>query len=519
MDHISDRRKNIIMGAIIVSMFFCSINQTIIGVAMPRIIANLGGMEYYSWIITSYLLTLTIAAALVGKLSDIYGRKYFILGGIIVFIIGAFLAGTSKDAIQLILYRGIQGIGAGIVMPTNSAAIGDLFSPRERGRWIGFNNAFMGVSTILGPSFGGYIVDHFKWNWVFWVFLPIGFVAFFMILSLYPKAERQKSQSIDYPGSLLLTITIVSILLAFSWAGTKYPWSSSAIIGLFAVTTVVLGAFIFTETKVKTPIIPLGLFKSRVFTVSNILCFIMSASMTCAGIYMPLFVQGVMEISPTFAGYVMMPQSVGMLVMSAYAGQRMTKTGKYKKLALIGIASMTGGMFLMVIMGNISVAVIGMIILGFGFGLAMPVFTLAIQNVVDYRDLGVAISSNLLFRNLGGTIGIAVMGAIFSTSLGNKMNGLISASGGIHSYGLDPEVANRLTHLLSPELLLDRSQISDVHNSLPASTQPAFDSLLELLTQALAGSLANVFLAGTIILVFAFLLTFFLEELSLRSTD
>lgn len=519
MDYISERRKTTIMFAIIAASFFSAINQTIIGVAMPRIVAELGGVEYYSWVITSYLLTLTIVTTLVGKLSDIYGRKNFILAGIVVFIIGGFLCGTSKDIIQLILYRGIQGIGAGIIMATSSAAIGDLFPPRKRGSWMGLISAIMGIATVLGPGFGGYIVDHFKWHWVFWIFLPIGGIAFFMILFLFPKVERQESQSIDYLGSLFLTISITSMLLMFSWAGTKYPWSSPVVIGLFAVTSIILGVFIFTETKVKTPILPLKLFKSSILVISNILCFIMNASIICAGIYLPFFVQGAMGISPTFAGYVTMPQSVGLLAMSAYAGLQMTKTGKYKKLALTGIAFMIGGMSLMVVMRSIPVAVIAMIILGSGYGLAMPVFTVAVQNVVEHGDLGVATSSNQLFRHLGSTIGIAVMSTIFSTSLANKMSGLISANGGIHSYGLDPEAANRLTHLLNPELLLNRSQISDIQNSLPASDQPCFDHLLELLKQALVNSLSNVFLAGTILLVFAFLLTFFLKELPLRSQN
>jgi multidrug resistance protein len=198
MEHLSYQRKVTIMAAIITSMFFSSINQTIVGVALPRIIAKLGGMEYYTWIITIYFLTSTISTILVGKLSDIYGRKYFILSGIVTFMIGAFLAGTSKDVIQLIIYRGIQGTGAGIIMATAFTAIGDLFSPRERGRWSGLMSAIFGMSSVLGPGLGGYIVDYLEWHWVFWLFLPLGFLAFFMILFLFPKVERQKSQSIDY---------------------------------------------------------------------------------------------------------------------------------------------------------------------------------------------------------------------------------------------------------------------------------------------------------------------------------
>jgi predicted MFS family arabinose efflux permease len=271
------------------------------------------------------------------------------------------------------------------------------------------------------------------------------------------------------------------MLLAFSWAGTKYPWRSSVIIGLFAATLVALVLFIFTETKVKTPVLPLDLFKSSVVTISNIIGFIMNAGMMGALMYMPFYVQGVMGISPTYAGYVTMPMSISMLAMSAYAGRRMTKTGKYKNLALTGMAIMVFGMFLMIIMKSIPVAVLSMIIFGSGLGFGMPVFMLAVQNAVDSKDLGVATASVQLFRNLGGTIGIAVMGTVLSTSIANKMNGLIFSSAGIRSSGLDPEMYKKLTQLLDPQLLLDHSKLSVIQNGLPAPAQPVFAHLLEAL--------------------------------------
>jgi len=515
VEHLSYQRKVTIMAAIVTAMFFASINQTIVGVALPRIIAKLGGMDYYTWVMTIYFLTSTISTILVGKLSDIYGRKYFILSGIVIFICGAFLAGTAKDIIQLIIYRGIQGTGAGIIMATAFTAIGDLFSPRERGRWSGLMSAVFGTSSVLGPGLGGYIVEHFAWHWIFWIFLPLGVIAFFMILFLFPRVEKQKSQSIDYSGSLLLTLTIVPMLLAFSWAGTKYAWTSSMIIELFAVTLAALALFIFAETRVKTPVLPLDLFKSGVITISNIIGFMMFAGMMGALMYMPFYVQGVMGISPTYAGYVTMPVSISMLAMSAYAGRYMTRTGKYKNLALTGMTIMVLGMFLMVIMKSIPVAVLSMIIFGSGLGLGMPVFMLAVQNAADSKDLGVATASVQLFRNLGGTIGIAVMGTVLSTSIASRMNGLISSGS---RFGLDPEMSGKLTQLMDPQLLLDQPKLSGIQNGLPATVQPVFAQLLEALRQALAASLANVFLLGTIVLAVALVLTFFLKELPLRTT-
>lgn len=517
MEQLSYRRKLTIMAAIMTAMFFSSINQTIVGVALPRIISQLGGMEYYTWVITIYLLTSTIATILVGKLSDIYGRKRFILSGIVIFMIGAFLTGTSADIIQLIIYRGVQGTGAGIIMATAFTAIGDLFSPRERGRWSGLMSAIFGLSSVLGPGLGGYIVEHLAWRWVFWLFLPLGLVAFFMILFLFPKAERQQAQSIDYAGSLLLTLTIVPLLLAFSWAGTKYDWSSSVIIGLFSMTTAALLLFLWVEKRVKTPVLPLSLFRSSVVSISNVIGFLMHMGMMGALTYMPFYVQGVMGIAPTYAGYITMPMSIGMFTLSAYAGRYMTKTGKYKTLALIGLTTMVLGMALMIVMKSVPVAVLSMIIFGAGLGLGMPVFMLAVQNVVDSKDLGVATASVQLFRNLGGTIGVAVMGTVLSTNLNSKLGGLIAADGGAAA-GLAPGMFHKLTQLLNPQLLLDHAKLSAVQDGLPPAAQPVFAHLAALLKQALAGSLSTVFLTGTLVLVLAFVLTFFLKELPLRTT-
>lgn len=517
MKHLSYKRKVTIMVAIMMALFFSMVNQTIVGVALPRIIAKLGGMDYYTWIITIYLLTSTVSTILVGKLSDIYGRKPFILSGIVIFMIGAFFSGASKDIIQLIVFRGIQGVGAGIIMATSFTAIGDLFSPRERGHWSGLVSAVLGFSSILGPGLGGYIVDHLEWHWVFWLFLPLGFVAFFMILFLFPKVERRAAESIDYWGSLFLTITIVLVLLAFSWAGTKYSWNSSLIVELFVFAIMALALFIFIETKVKTPVLPLYLFKNSIVTISNIIGFMMNAAMFGALVYMPFYVQGVMGVSATYAGYVTMPMSISMFAMSAFAGRRMTKTGKYKKMALIGLSGMVIGMLIMAVMNNIPIAVLSMVVFGLGLGLSMPVFMLAVQNTVDSRDLGVATASVQLFRNLGGTIGVAVMGTILSASIAEKMKSLATLGSGVNLQTLDPAMAQILAQFQNPQILLDRPKLLAIQNSLPAPIQSACIQLIESLQDALASSLSNVFLAGTLVLALALILTFLLKEIPLRT--
>ncbi|MCE5168408.1 MFS transporter [Paenibacillus profundus] len=519
MEHLSHKRKMTIMMAIIAAMFFSAINQTIVGTALPRIIAKLGGMDYYTWVITIYMLTSTIATILVGKLSDIYGRKPFILSGIIFFMIGAFLSGTSADIIQLIIYRGIQGIGAGIIMATAFTAVGDLFAPRERGKWTGVMTAVFGFSSVIGPALGGYIVDHMDWKWVFWIFLPLGIVAFFMILILFPKVERKQSESIDYAGSLFLTLTIVPLLLAFSWAGTQYAWGSPQIILLFAGTLVSLLIFLFVQTRVKSPVLPLSLFKNSVVTISNVIGFLMNAGMMGALIYIPFFVQGVMGISPTYSGYVTMPMSICMVISSAISGQLITKTGKYKRFALLGMPVMILGMIIMSFMDSVWMAVISMIVFGFGLGLGMPVFTLAAQNAVAPQQLGVVTASSQLFRNMGGTIGIAVMGTIMSSKITSNLAEAAASGKAVDLSQLDPKVAEQFQAFHNPQMLLDQPKLEQIQQSLPEALKTIFTQMIDMLRDALSSSLSTVFLSGAALLVVALMLAFFLKEIPLRMTS
>lgn len=520
MEHLSHKRKITVMMAIIAAMFFSSINQTIVSTAMPRIIAILGGMDHYTWVVTIYMLTSTIATVLVGKLSDIYGRKPFILTGIVLFIIGAFLSGFSKDIFQLIAYRGIQGLGAGVIMSSAFTAVGDLFAPRERGKWTGVMMAVFGFSSVIGPALGGFIVDHMNWKWVFWIFLPIGIVAFVMIITMFPKTERRESESIDYWGSIFLTLSIVPLLLGFSWAGTTYPWDSIEVISLFGAAVLFLIIFIFVELRVKSPVLPMSLFRNDIVTLSNLIGFIMNAGMMGALIYLPFFVQGVKGVSPTYSGYVTMPMSIAMVVISAFTGKWITKTGKYKRYAVLGMPIMIAGMVMMAFMNNIAMAVASMIVFGLGLGLGMPVFSLTVQNAVKPSELGVATASSQLFRSLGGTIGISVMGTIMATSLKNNIADKMAASGGgMDMSKLDPATAEKFQFLSGPQALLDQPKLQQVQESLPDAIQPMFNQVVEALRDALSSSLTTVFLSGAALLVVALVLVFFLREIPLRTSN
>lgn len=519
MEHLSSKRKLSIMIAIMAAMLFAAINQTITSTAMPRIISILDGMDYYTWTINIYLLTSTIATVLVGKLSDMFGRKPFLLAGILLFMIGAFLTGTSTDVYQFIIYRGIQGIGAGIIQSTAFTAVGDLFPPRERGKWMGLMMAVFGFSSVLGPSLGGYLIDHLDWHWLFWIFLPLGIVAFVMILTLFPKGKRGESSSIDYLGSLFMTTTIVPLLLAFTWAGTKYTWGSSQILGLLAGTVVSALIFIFIETKAKNPILPLYLFKNSVVTISNIIGFIMNFGMMGAMIYLSFFVQGVLGISATYAGYVTMPMSIVMVVASAITGQKMAKKGKYKRYALIGIPIMIAGMTIMVFMNNVPMAILSMAVFGLGLGLGMPVFSLATQNAVSHKDLGVATASSQLFRNLGGTIGIAVMGTVMSNKLTHNLKDALQSSSAPDFSQIDPKMTEQMLAFANPTALMNKPMLEQTQAGLPVDVQPIFIQMIDGIRDALGQTLSAVFLTGTIVLVVAFVLVFFLKELPLRTSN
>ncbi|WP_137789932.1 MDR family MFS transporter [Bacillus sp. E(2018)] len=522
MEHLEMRRKVIIMLSIMSAMLFAALNQTIVGTSLPKIIADLGGIEYYSWVFTIFMLTSSITAILVGKLSDIYGRKPFILLGIGVFTAGSLLCGISESIFELILYRGVQGFGGGMIMSTAFTAVGDLFPPRERGKWQGIMSSVFGLASVFGPTLGGYIVDHFHWHWVFWIFLPFGLVAFAAIYFLFPSVQRKEKESIDYTGSLLLTLTMVPLLLSFTWAGNQYDWASPEIIGLFTVTIVAFFLFVLTEKRVSSPVLPLDMFKNKVFTVSNIIGFFLGAGMFGSIMYMPFFIQGVMGTSATKSGFVMMPLTLAMVAGSTISGQIITKTGKYKKLAMLGLFIMVSGMTSMHFMDTQTTnttAIFNMILVGSGLGIAFPIFTLTVQNAIEHKYLGVATSSVQLFRQLGGTIGVSIMGSVMNNSLAdhfNKESQKLVAS----SPSVTPEMGEQIKELANPQVLLNQDAVIEKFSALPPESLNVIKQVLGILRESLSYALNGVFLTGAIVIGTAFILTFFfLKEIPLRTSN
>ncbi|MBM7661918.1 EmrB/QacA subfamily drug resistance transporter [Bacillus mesophilus] len=519
MEHLDMKKKITIMVAVVSVLLFSALNMTIVGTALPKIVSSIGGLDYFDWVFTIYMLTSSITAILVGKLSDIYGRKIFLQVGIIIFSTGSLLSGFSEDIIQLIIYRGIQGFGGGMLMSISFATVGDLFSPRERGRWQGILGGTFGLASLLGPTLGGYIVDNFDWSWVFWVFLPFGVIAFILISRLYPVIKSTKKESVDYLGSLVLTITLVSLLLGFTWADSKYEWVSPQIIGLFGTSILGLVAFIIIESKVKSPVVPLFLFKNSVFTISNIVSFLIGIGMFSVIMYVPFFVQGVAGSSATTSGLVEMAMTIAMVVSSGTAGFLITKTGKYKIMAIVGLVIMAIGVYMnsqLTADSTLFNVIINLMVIGFGLGVTFPVFNLTVQNAVKHKYLGVATATSQLFRELGGTIGVAIMGSIMGRILTEQIQ---QAELPQPAKGTGGEIPPNIEQLQDPQLLMNPEALAEIKNKIPEQMHAFFEQFIQLMREALSVALSGVFLFSSVIIVVAVITTFFLKEIPLRTSN
>jgi EmrB/QacA subfamily drug resistance transporter len=509
-----------ILIGVILGMLLAALDQTVVGTALPRIVASLGGFNHYAWVVTAYLLASTVSIPLYGKLSDIYGRRIFFLGGMVIFLAGSALAGTSQDMTQLIIYRAIQGLGAGALMPIAQAIIGDIFPPAERGKWQGLIIAVFGLTTIIGPTLGGWITDNWGWRWVFYVNMPLGAIAILTAGFVLPRTVRRVRHTIDYFGAIMLVAGAVALLLAFSWAGTQYAWNSGQIIGLFIAAAVLLTLFFWLETRTAEPIITPRLFKNSIFLVSVIAMFLVSAGMFGAILYLPLFAQGVLGESATNSGFVLTPLMVGFMFSSIVGGQLLSRTGRYKVLAIIGFAVAAVGMFLlsrMAVTTTQGEVVRNMIITGLGIGVMMSLFTIIVQNAFPYRQLGEVTASLNFFRSIGSTIGVAVMGTIMTNAFQSNLQSNM------------PQALTRLAaarHLpltqLNPQALLDPSQLGQLQHSFAvfgAQGLALFHQFIEAIRVSLSSAITNVFFLGFIIMLLGLFSVLFLREIPLRKSN
>jgi EmrB/QacA subfamily drug resistance transporter len=526
------RQKITIMLAAMSAMLLAALDQTIVSTALPRIVSDLHGLNELSWVVTAYLLTSTISLPISGKLSDIYGRKKMFLIGIFIFVLGSMLSGLSQNMGELIIFRAIQGIGAGALMSNVFAVVGDLFAPAERARWQGLIGAVFGLSSVIGPLVGGFLTDHASWRWNFYINVPVGILAFFMISTFMPHIESDnKNQSIDYLGAGLLAGGLSGLMLALVWGGNQYAWGSLQVIGMFALSAILLATFGFVEHRhAKDPILPLELFKNPIFRVSMIIVFLIGMAMFGAILYIPLFAQDVLGRSATSSGVILTPMVLTLVAVSIANGQIISRTGKYKKVAIFGMAAITVAFLWLSTIGvhtTNAQLVVRMIIAGIGLGVGMPVFNLVVQNAFDHSKLGVATSSVQLSRSIGSTVGVAIMGSIMNNSLTKHLAEVasdpntqeIATSTGQH-LNVASLNANQLQTIVSPAAQhAATSKIAELPAVGQQNALASYAHFLSGVKGALASSISEVFLISGLIVSIAFFAAWFLKEIPLRTAQ
>jgi EmrB/QacA subfamily drug resistance transporter len=496
-------RKNVIFVGLMLGMLVAAVSQTIVSPAMPVIVSELGGIEHYSWIATSALLVSAVTVPVIGKLSDVYGRRGFYIAGLVVFMVGSVLAGAAQGFWWLVAARAVQGFGMGTIMPLSQTIIGDIISARERGKYMGYIGAVFGVASIAGPLAGGWITDNFSWRWLFYVNLPFGVAALAFILAYLHIPHVPRRHKLDYVGFVALPIALVAVLLATTWGGTTYPWDSWQIVSLYAVGALVLIGFLFNEYYTEESVLPLRLWKNSVFTLSNVSNMAIAMTMFGAIFFIPVYAQGVIGVNVTNSGAVLIPLTASMIVVSIVVGRLITRTGRYKGFMLAGLLVMMVGYFLLTRLGYGSTQTdltLDMIVVGLGLGAVLQTYTLVVQNATSREDLGVATSTTQLSRSLGATLGTAIFGTIMTN-------------------GMKTEIPKRLPPqaLQGPQAaeLSDGSGVGAVLDPNTLGQLP--DAVATGIREGLAAAMHPVFVAGLPIIAIALVATLFIKELPLRT--
>jgi EmrB/QacA subfamily drug resistance transporter len=514
--HFTDAERKITIIGVLIVFLLSALDQTIVSTAMPVIISQLHGLELYSWVTTSYLLSSTVMVPIWGKLGDLYGRKPILLAGIVLFLLGSWLSGLAGEfgdlpllgggMVQLVVFRAVQGLGGGALFTTAFAIIADLFPPRERGKFAGLFGGVFGLASAVGPLLGGYFTDHGTvslaghviegWRWVFYLNLPMGLVALFMVIAKMPKLSHAAKGTIDYLGAVLIVAACVPLLLALTFGGQKYPWDSPvvlALLGMFVICTV---AFVFVEKKVKDPIIHMELFSNKVFAWANIAGFFSSMSFLSVVAFLPLFMQLGQGVEATTSGLSTLPLMLGLIVAATVSGRLVTRTGRYKPFMLFGMAVLLIATFLLSQMSHHTTRLdLGwrMAILGVGLGPLQSLYGVAIQNAVPVSRIGVVTSANAFFRQIGSTVGVA----IFGTLLTNDLNGKLAAWAA--SQGLPAMDLSKLRSL---------SVESQVHSGVM--------NIPEAIRVLISDSVTHVFLLSIVVVLIALISTVMIPELPMR---
>jgi EmrB/QacA subfamily drug resistance transporter len=490
---LTHRRVMIVLLPLMLGMFLASLDQTVVSTALPTIVGDLHGASHLTWVVTAYLLSSTVSTPLWGKLGDQYGRKVFFQASIVIFLVGSALSGLSQSMLELIVFRAIQGLGGGGLMIGSQTIIGDVVSPRERGRYMGMFYAMFGVTTVIGPLIGGLFVDYLGWRWIFYINVPIGTVALFVSAASIPGALSRIHRIIDYLGTGLLSLAATALVLFTSLGGTSYPWGSPVVVGMAVGGVALTVLFVLAERRAAEPVVPLALFRNRVFSAASAMGFVLGFAMFGALTFLPLFLQIAKGVSPTVSGVWLFPMMGGLLVASLGSGQLVARRGRYKAFPVVGGALMTVGLYLMSLVGPATseLAMSGaMLVFGLGLGFVMQVLVVAVQNAVPYEELGVATSGATFFRMIGGSFGAAVFGALFSNLLGGNLARYL------HGIRISPSVISQTDN---PKILA----------TLPAAARHG-------VVLAISHTVDTLFLVGVPIAFVAFALSWLLPEIELR---
>jgi EmrB/QacA subfamily drug resistance transporter len=518
-NRITGRKRWWALSAVLLTMFFSSLDQTVVSTAIPTIVSELHGFSIYAWLVTAYMMASAVTVPLYGKLSDLYGRKPFFIFGLVVFALGSILSGQARTMVELILFRGLQGIGAGAMLVMPRATIGDIFNPRERGQWMGVIGGVFGLASVIGPTLGGWITDTIGWRWIFYINLPVAALAIVGVLVALPNVRAEGEARIDWGGSVLLVLGLVPMLLAFTWAGGRYAWASPQLLGLFAVALVFLTLFGFNERRMREPILDPSLFKNGIFNTTLLIALFITMAMFGALIFLPLFVQGALGYSASSSGIILTPMMLSLVAASVLGGQLVTRTGRYKLLMVVGAVLMVVGLVLFTRMGLGTTwqgVVRNMIIFGLGLGTVLPQLNTVVLNVFPYRAMGAVSATQQFVRSLGGVIAAPILGTVLARSVSahlaeNMPAQLKQAMAGMQGSGaVDPQ------QLLSAQA---QQQLKARFDAFGAAGDALYQKFIAVVHDALARGTSELFGIALVFGVLALAATLVLREVRLKRDD